>query len=143
MTRTHRPPTFWRAAGPWLVLASAGYLLVNVLRVFLDEAGFARYFGLPLADGGDSGWTYVYASRTALLAGVALILLVRRELRLLSLYAALSVIGPGSDAITAANHDAAAGTIIRHVLTGVFLLLVAGLLARQHRLLSQAGGTDR
>jgi len=124
--------TYWRAAGPWLVLASAGYLLVNVLRVFVDQDGFARYFGLPLQDG-DSGWVYVYASRTALLAVVALILLARRELRLLSIYAACTVLGPISDAILVAHNHGAVGTVIRHIATGLLLLLIAGLLARQQR----------
>ena len=129
---TDRRPTYWRTVSPWLVLAASGYLLSNVLRVFLDEAGFARYFGLPLGDG-DNGWVYVYASRTTLLAVVALMLLARRDLRLLSMYAALSVLGPISDAILVAQHNASTGTIIRHFAAGLILLLIALLLARQLR----------
>lgn len=129
MTTTVPRSTYWRATGPWLVLAAAGYLLTNVLRVFLDEAGFARYFGL---EGDDNGWLYVYASRTTLLAAVALILLARRDLRLLSIYAGCTILGPISDAILVAQHNASPGTVLRHLATALFLLLTATLLFRQH-----------
>jgi hypothetical protein len=131
-TTTTKRPVFWRAPGPWLVGASAVYLLVNVLRAALDPAGFARYFGIPL-DGGDSGWVAVYASRTAILALLALVLLARRDLRVLPVFAALSVVGPASDAVLAARHHAGSGTVLRHLAIGLFLLLVAGLLDRQRR----------
>jgi len=81
---------FWRSVGPWLVPAAALYLLSAAVRVIVDPAAFASYAGLPLRQSGDDNWVYVYASRTVLLAGVALVLLYYRHVKALVAYAVLS-----------------------------------------------------
>ena len=122
-----------RGPGEWLALVASAVLLVNAVRAVADPAGFAEYLGLPLADPADDGLVLVYAGRTAVLAAVPLVLLVRRERRSLAVVTLLAVVLPLGDALLTRAAGAPAGTVLRHVAIAAYLAATAVLLRRPGR----------
>ncbi|MBI1187966.1 MAG: DUF4267 domain-containing protein [Alphaproteobacteria bacterium] len=122
------PP--WRAVGFWLALAIGLYLVVNVIRVVADPAGFAVYFGLPLAAPEDVGLVYVYALRTLFIALIIAAFLIRGDLRALQWVALAGVILPLGDAWLAHSAGAPVATIARHGAIALFLLVAVYFLRR-------------
>jgi hypothetical protein len=120
----------WRRPGPLLALVAAAFLLVNVVRAVADPVAFADYLGLPLADPADTGFVLVYASRTAVLAGVTVLLVVLGRLRTLAWVSALAVVLPVTDAVLSSGAGAAPGTVARHAVIAVYLAVTAAVLAR-------------
>ena len=121
----------WRRPGPVLALVAAAFLLLNVVRAVADPVAFAGYLGLPLADPADTGFVLVYASRTAVLAGVTLLLVALGRLRTLARVSALAVVLPVTDAVLSSQAGAAPGTVARHAVIAVYLLVTAAVLARE------------
>jgi hypothetical protein len=122
-----------RTIGYSLAGIAAVYLLVNVVRAVADPAGFAEYFGRPLADPTDVGFVYVYAIRSVFIAFVALLLLWRRATALLAGFAFLAVVMPIADAWLVAGAGAGAGLISRHLAIAVLLTVTGLLLASASR----------
>jgi len=121
----------WRRPGPVLALVAAAFLLINVVRAVADPVAFADYLGLPLADPADTGFVLVYASRTAVLAGVTLLLVMLGRLRTLAWVSALAVVLPVTDAVLTSQAGASPGTVTRHAVIAVYLLVTAAVLARR------------
>ena len=121
----------WRRPGPVLALVAAAFLLLNVVRAAADPVAFADYLGLPLADEADTGFVLVYASRTAVLAGVTVLLVVLGRLRTLAWVSALAVVLPVTDAVLSGGAGASPGTVARHAAIAVYLLVTAAVLARR------------
>jgi len=124
----HRAAT--RSVGLWLAVAAGLYSLVNVARAVIDPGAFAVALGLPLADAADSGWVGVYAARTAFIAVLVLVLAAQRDLRALSIVAAVSVLMPVADAVLTARAEAGPATVARHVAIAAYLSVTAVLLRR-------------
>lgn len=134
MTQTTPARPTWdvarRSPGWWLTALAAAYSFVNVGRAVADPAGFADYFGLPLADPADDQLVLLYASRTLVIALLAVVLLVRRDLTVLTAFAGFATLLPVSDAWVVAAADGGAGTVARHVVVAVVLAITTVLLAR-------------
>lgn len=131
--RSAPPARLLRRPAVWLALLGAGYLVVNVVRAVVAPAAFAEYVGVPLADAADGGWVVVYASRTLVLAVVALVLLARRRLRELAVVFAVAVVAPVTDAALALGAGAAAGTVARHAGIALYLVVTGAGLAHAAR----------
>lgn len=134
MAAAHEPPApsrhTWRTPGGWLAAVGGLYLAVNAGWAFTAPASFAARLGLPLDAASDAGWVLIYALRTALLVAVLAVLLLRGQLRTLSVIFALAVLVSLGDALLTWNADAAMTTVIRHVGTAVYLSVAAMLLRR-------------
>jgi hypothetical protein len=115
-----------------MVLLAAGLMFVNAARAFADPIGFAIYLGLPIAEPSASGFVLVYGVRALFIGALAAALLVTRQVRALTWFAATATIMPVGDAILTAQAGAPGGTIGRHIAIAVFLLLTAWLLSRLH-----------
>jgi hypothetical protein len=120
----------WVSFGAWAVLALAGYLAFSATVAVVDPVYFATRLGLPLASAADSGFVLVYASRTAFLVLFALVMLVRREIETLAVFALIAVIVPLGDAIVTAKSGAPVAIVARHLGAAVFLAVTAFLLRR-------------
>jgi thiol:disulfide interchange protein len=103
---------------------------LNAVRAFADPAGFATYFGAPLALGGDLSWVYVYGARTAFIALLVSIFLLRRDLSALKWTAAAALLLPLGDLWIASEAGAPVTTLARH---GAILVYIALTLAALHR----------
>lgn len=126
-------PTALRRPAVWLAGAGALYLLVNVVRAVAAPGSFATDLGVPLADPADGGWVLIYASRTLLLAVLALVLLARHRLVELGIVFAVAVLTPLTDAALAGAAGAGPGTLARHVAIALYLLVTAVALLRAGR----------
>jgi Domain of unknown function (DUF4267) len=123
---------YWRRPAILMVLLAAGLMFVNAARAFADPIGFAIYLGLPIAEPSASGFVLVYGVRALFIGALAAALLVTRQVRALTWFAATATIMPVGDAILTAQAGAPGGTIGRHIAIAVFLLLTAWLLSRLH-----------
>jgi hypothetical protein len=115
--------------GYGLAVLAAVYLLGNAAWAALAPAGFARRLGLPLAAPADGRLMYLYASRSAVIALLALVLAVRRDLAALSWLVLLAALLPFIDAVLVRRAHAGTGTLVRHLVSGGYLLITALLLA--------------
>jgi hypothetical protein len=120
----------WRSAGIWMSAILIGYILFNALRSTLDPVGFASYYGLPLGGDGNDAFVLVYAIRALFLGLFGLALLVSRSYRALALFALIGSVMPIGDAILVAATGGGTGTVIRHSLTAVFLLITGYFVQR-------------
>ncbi|MGL5823446.1 MAG: DUF4267 domain-containing protein [Nocardioides sp.] len=120
---------------PGVVLAAlaAGYLTINVARALINPSGFATFFGTPLASAEDVTFVRVYATRTAVLVGLAVLLMVRRDWRTLAGLFALAVTLPLTDAWLVYAADGSTGIVIRHLITALVIASIAALLSRTAR----------
>jgi Domain of unknown function (DUF4267) len=125
MTLTPPPPSrpVLRTFGFWLSVPLALLQAVNVARALSDPTGFAAYYGVPVSGADAVAWVQVYALRTAFVAALVAIFLVRRDLRALFWTAIAALILPLGDAWL--THQAGAGRSIvaRHLATAAYLAL--------------------
>jgi Domain of unknown function (DUF4267) len=122
-----------RSVGYWLAVLAACYLMVNAAWAAFSPFGFADRLGLPLADPADDGLLYVYASRSAVIALLALVLAARRDLRALAWLVLLAAVLPFVDATLVARAHAPTGTLARHLVSGGYLVVTGILLVRHTR----------
>lgn len=101
---------------------------VNVARVVLDPAGFASYMGAPLVASADASWVAIYAARTAFIALLAAILLIRRDLGALRWMATAALVMPLADAWIAHRVGAPTATVARHLAIALYLGVTAAVL---------------
>ena len=125
--------TPWRSIGPWMAALLALSQILNAARAAIDSAGFAAYFGLPLASPIDAGLVQVYGLRAAFLGLFAMFLLARREFVVLKWFALLAVVMPVGDLMLTLRAGAPTTTVARHAGYVVYILATAGFL---HRLTS-------
>lgn len=116
-----RAPT--RTIGYWMAIPLAVLQAINVARAALNPAGFSTYMGAPLAAAGDVSWVMIYGLRTAFIALLVSIFLVRRDLDALKWTALAALIMPLGDAWIASGAGAETAIIARHGATGAYLLL--------------------
>lgn len=107
------------------------YILFNAVRATLGPVDFADYYGLPLVDPGNTAFVFVYAIRALFLGVFGLGLLIRRDFNGLALYALVASLMPLGDAILVGVEGGPTGTVVRHVLTAVFLVATWYMLRRQ------------
>lgn len=112
-----------RTIGYWMAVPIGALQAFNVVRVLLDAGGFATYMGAPLAAAGDASWVMIYGLRTAFIALLVAIFLLRRDLTALKWTAFAGILMPIGDAWVA--HQAGAETAIvgRHAAIAAYLVL--------------------
>ncbi|ATC25554.1 DUF4267 domain-containing protein [Caulobacter vibrioides] len=135
MTLPPPPPSrpVLRTFGFWLSVPLALLQAVNVARALSDPTGFATYYGVPV-DGADAiAWVQVYALRTAFVAALVAIFLVRRDLRALFWIAIAALILPLGDAWLTHQAGAAFSIVARHLATAGYLALTCFALFVAHR----------
>lgn len=125
----HSRLTLAARAGLWLAAPMALLQAVNVLRVFSDPQGFARYMGAPLIAAGDAAWVQIYALRAAFIALLVTLLLARRDATTLKWIALAALVMPLGDAWVAYGAGADAAIVGRHLATALYILVVYGVLA--------------
>lgn len=112
-----------RTVGFWMAVPMAALQAFNVVRVVLDTEGFAAYMGAPLVAAGDASWVLIYGLRTAFIALLVTVLLVRRDLNALKWTAFAALVMPLGDAWIAHQAGAETTTVARHVAIAAYLLL--------------------
>lgn len=112
-----------RTVGFWMAVPMAALQAFNVVRVVLDPEGFAAYMGAPLAAVGDAPWVLIYGLRTAFIALLVTVLLVRLDLNALKWTAFAGLVMPLGDAWIAYQAGAETATTARHVAIAAYLLL--------------------
>jgi hypothetical protein len=114
-----------RTVGFWMAVPMAALQAYNVVRVVIDPEGFAAYMGAPLAAADDASWVLIYGLRTAFIALLVTVLLVRRDLNALKWTACAALVMPLGDAWIAHQAGAETTTVARHVAIAAYLLLTA------------------
>ncbi len=109
------------------------FITVSALRATFAPAAFAAAFGLPLHDLADSGFLGVYAIRSLFICAFTLVLVAKRDLRTLSLFALLACSMPVADALWVLRLTGEPTGMIRHAVIGVYLLATALVLRRAAR----------
>lgn len=104
-----------RSFGWWMVLAAMLYLLINAVTAATAPVSFAKGLGLPLTNTADDGFAIIYATRTTVIAILALILALRADIATLSLLVLVSIFLPLTDAAVVASQHAAVPTVLRHL----------------------------
>jgi hypothetical protein len=112
-----------RTFGFWLSVPLALLQAVNVARALADPQGFAAYYGVPAIGADAVAWVQVYALRTAFIAALVAIFLVRRDLRALQWTAIAALILPLGDAWLTHQGGAASPIVLRHLATAGYLVL--------------------
>jgi hypothetical protein len=112
-----------RTVGFWMAVPMAALQAYNVVRVVLDAEGFAAYMGAPLAAANDASWVLIYGLRTAFIALLVMVLLVRRDLNALKWTALAGLVMPLGDAWIAHQAGAETTTVARHLAIAAYLLL--------------------
>ncbi|ALL12713.1 DUF4267 domain-containing protein [Caulobacter henricii] len=112
-----------RTFGFWLSVPLALLQAVNVARALSDPTGFAIYYGVPVSGADAVAWVQVYALRTAFVAALVAIFLVRRDLRALFWTAVAALILPLGDAWLTHQTGAAASIVARHLAIEGYLVL--------------------
>jgi hypothetical protein len=120
----------WRRPAVLLAVLTAVFLLVNVVRAVATPGDFAAYLGAPLAAPADEAWVLVYASRTAVLAAVALLLVHRGLYRVLGSVYLVGVVAPITDLVVSAEAGAGADKLAFHVFVAGYLVLTGVALLR-------------
>jgi hypothetical protein len=128
---TSRSP--WRAPGVWMTGFLVVYILLNAVRAVQNPVDFARYYGLPLTDAANIAFVHVYAIRALFLGLSGLTLMLRMKWQTLALFALVAVVMPVGDALLVGLQGGETATILRHVLTAVFLLATWYFLQRWNR----------
>ncbi len=96
---------------------------------FFDPAAFATLRGTDLLVIGDADWVKIYASRTLFIALILFYLLIRKKYKILKMAALFGTMMPVVDAFLAYQSAAPNFTVIKHVLTILYLLLTYWLLS--------------
>lgn len=122
---------FTRSAGVWLTVLLVGYMFFNTFRAISSPVAFAESFGVPLVSPQETTFVTVYAIRALFLALYGSALLIRRSYGGLALFAAVASVMPVGDALLVASSAGAVGTVVRHALIAVLLVVTAGLLYRR------------
>jgi hypothetical protein len=112
-----------RTFGFWLAVPLALLQAVNVARALADPSGFAAYYGVPVGGNDAVVWVQVYALRTAFIATLVAIFLIRRDLHALFWTAIAALILPLGDAWLSQQAGAAASIVLRHIATAGYLAL--------------------
>jgi hypothetical protein len=123
----------WRSVGFWMAAVMALVQATYALQAYLDPAAFAAYRGTPITDSNDAIWVHTYGSRTLFVALVVLVLLLRRDLVTLKWAALIGLVMPISDALVAVRAEASLVVVLRHVATGIYLLITFVVLSRFSR----------
>jgi len=125
MTLTPTPSSrpVLRTFGFWLSVPLALLQAVNVVRALSDPTGFATYYGVPVSGADAVAWVQVYALRTAFVAALVAIFLVRRDLRALFWTAVAALILPLGDAWLTHQTGAAPAIVARHLAIEAYLAL--------------------
>ena len=119
--------TFWQMPGVWIAALGGAFMLLNTVRSLSNPVTFAAYLGLPLADDRDAGMVRVYALRALFIAVTMAGLLIIKDVPALTIITLAATIMAFGDAVLTSQAGAARGTVMRHVIIGV-VLLVGGLL---------------
>jgi hypothetical protein len=123
-----RTRTLPRSPGFWMAVLVALYLLFSAGRAAIAPVAFAHSLGLPLTDPGDDGFVFVYATRSAAIALVALALAWRRELSALALLVIVSAGIPVIDAVLVASRHGGAASVVQQAASSVYLVVTWYLL---------------
>lgn len=126
MTTNAARPAF-QSLGFWLAIPLAALQALNVFRAVHDPAGFAVYFGAPLAAPADAAWVFVYAARTLFITLLATGFLIRGNLSALAWTTIAALVMPLGDLYVAHAAGAPMGTLLRHA--AIFLYLVVAAIA--------------
>lgn len=113
-----------------LVFLMAAIQLFYATYAYLDPAAFAILRGTPLWAVGDTDWVQIYASRTAFIGLIILVLLWQKHYRLLMYAALIGLVMPLTDAWLAYAAQAPKAVVIKHLLTAAYLLVTGSLLWR-------------
>lgn len=108
----------------------AALMALNTWRAYSDPVGFAAYFGVKGAAGGNPAFVYVYASRALFLALVTATLIAARQFRALALFGLVAIVMPLADSLQVAQAGGSPAIIGRHIATAVYLGVTAFLLNR-------------
>lgn len=111
--------------GFWMAVPMALLQGVNAARVVLDPIGFAVYLGAPLAAPADIAWVQIYGLRTAFIALLVAIFLLRRDLKTLFWTALAALLMPLGDAWIAHQAGAPTATVARHLVIAAYVGLAA------------------
>jgi len=117
------PRPTWRTPGLLMVIPMAVLQGVNVVRVIFNPVGFAAYMGAPLASPIDVAWVQIYGLRTAFIAALLTIFLIRRDHVGLKWTALAGILMPLGDAWVAHHSGAGIATVGRHLAIGVYIVL--------------------
>ena len=120
----------WRTLGYWMATVMAVVQAVYALQAFVDPAGFAAYRGTPITGDAGAMWVHTYGSRTLFVALVVALLLIRGELATLKWVALIGIVMPISDALVAIRAEAPLAVVLRHVATGLYLLITFVVIRR-------------
>lgn len=115
----------WQTAAIAMAAIIAGMQAINAWRSFADPAGFAAYFGVPLADPRDSGLVMAYGLRAAFTAILVAALLALRQWTALLCMAIAALVMPVGDAWLTNSADAPTSIVGRHIAIAVYLVLTA------------------
>ncbi|MDX2077503.1 MAG: DUF4267 domain-containing protein [bacterium] len=129
-TQKSNTTTPWRSIGVWMAIILIVYQLFNFIRALLNPIEFASSFGVSLDADSNNAYIIVYAIRTLFIGLFGLALVVNRKWDILTLYALIAVVIPLGDALIVALNGGASGTIVRHVLTALFVLATWFMLQR-------------
>lgn len=123
MSQTSLPKAPIRTAGFWMSVPMAALQAFNSVRAVFDPQGFAAYMGAPLAAAGDASWVLIYGSRTAFIALLVTVFLVRRDLNALKWTAFMALVMPLGDLWVAHQAGAETATVARHAAIAAYLLI--------------------
>jgi Domain of unknown function (DUF4267) len=126
-------PDRWTRAGRVMATLLALFITTSALRATFAPEAFSAAFGLPLRDLADTGFLGVYAIRSLFLCAFTVVLVVRRDLKTLSLFATLACALPIADAVWVFAKTGVATAMIRHGIIGLYLLATALVLHRAAR----------
>jgi hypothetical protein len=112
-----------RTVGFWMSVPLALLQAVNVARALAAPSDFAAYYGVAINSADADAWVQVYALRTAFIAALVAIFLLRRDLRALLWTAIAALILPLGDAWLTHQGGAAPSIVLRHLATAGYLAL--------------------
>lgn len=112
-----------KTIGFWMAVPLAVLQGVNVVRAALDPEGFAAYMGAPLVAAADASWVMIYGLRTAFIAVLVSIFLLRRDLDALKWTALAALLMPLGDAWVAQQAGAAVSMVARHGAIAAYVLI--------------------
>lgn len=119
----------WRSIGVWMAVFLVAYMLFNAIRAVQNPTAFATNYGVTPAPG-NNAFVLVYAIRALFLGLFGAALVLRRNFGALALFALVAVVMPLGDATLVGIAGGPTTTVIRHLLTAVFLLATWFLLRR-------------
>jgi hypothetical protein len=117
-----------RTIGLWLATPMAALQALNAVRALADPVGFATYFGAPIGGADMLAWVQVYGLRTAFIAAVVTVLLLRRDLQALMWTAIVALVLPLGDAWLTHQSGADPSIVARHLAIAAYLAVTSGAL---------------